>query len=254
MRSGRDMPGPGRVPLPGAFLLGGDPVAYYGVQAKGCPFHVRPSLVNTPFPFRREPFSPDPPGDGHRMVLGVPKVRVLLLLIMLSGPVGCTLAGTPVPSGPSPRPSASSPVEKDLPTIATTEAGLPGPSATDISEAVVETALDAIGAPYRWGGSGGSGFDCSGLIQYAYGQHGIELPRISRDQLRRGDPVDRSVDALESGDILGFSAAAGGEPMHVGLYVGDGRFIHSSTSGVRISDLSEPYWRRHFIVARRIVG
>jgi cell wall-associated NlpC family hydrolase len=117
----------------------------------------------------------------------------------------------------------------------------------------VETALEAIGAPYRWGGSGANGFDCSGLIQYAYGQHGIRLPRISRDQLRRGEAVGRDLEDLQPGDILGFSAVAGGEPMHVGLYVGDARFIHSSTSGVKTSDLTERYWRRRFLMARRIV-
>jgi cell wall-associated NlpC family hydrolase len=209
--------------------------------------------VNTPSAFHQEPNSPEPPGADLRALLGVRKVRALLFLFTLLGPVGCTLAGTSAPSDPSPRPSRHTPPERDLPGTAVDEDGLEGPSGTDLPEAVVETALEAIGTPYRWGGSGANGFDCSGLVQYAYGQHGIELPRTSRDQLQRGDPVDTDVKVLEPGDILGFSAGAGGEPMHVGLYVGDAQFIHSSTSGVMISDVTEPYWRRHLLMARRIV-
>jgi cell wall-associated NlpC family hydrolase len=124
----------------------------------------------------------------------------------------------------------------------------------DIATAVVETAFEAIGSPYKWGGTSANGFDCSGLIQYAYGQYGIDLPRISRHQLGRGTPVEVRVEALEPGDVLGFSAVVGGEPTHVGLYVGDGRFIHSGSSGVKVSDLREPYWQRHFMAARRMVS
>jgi cell wall-associated NlpC family hydrolase len=119
--------------------------------------------------------------------------------------------------------------------------------------AVVETAFEAIGTPYQWDGTDANGFDCSGLIRYAYGQFGIDLPRISRDQLRTGLPVELKVGALWPGDVLGFSAVVGGEASHVGLYVGDGQFIHSSTRGVRVSDLREPYWQQHLITARRVV-
>jgi cell wall-associated NlpC family hydrolase len=126
-------------------------------------------------------------------------------------------------------------------------------SGRDITSSVVETALEVIGTPYVWGGTGANGFDCSGLIRYAYGQHGVDLPRISADQLRRGRAVGTRIEALEPGDVLGFSAVLGGEVTHVGLYVGDGRFIHSSSSGVRITTLWEPYWMQHFMAARRIV-
>jgi cell wall-associated NlpC family hydrolase len=124
---------------------------------------------------------------------------------------------------------------------------------------VVETALAAMGSPYRWGGSGANGFDCSGLIQYAYSQHGIVLPRMSRDQARMGVVVDRAPTALRPGDILGFSQSGAGESVtHVGLYVGDGRFIHSSSTGVKLSSLeaADPesnWWRNRWVAARRIV-
>ena len=131
------------------------------------------------------------------------------------------------------------------------EDGRGQPHATAL--AVVETAFEAIGTPYLWGGTGGNGFDCSGLIRYAYGEFGIQLPLVSGEQIREGYPVDLRLDALRPGDILGFSAVVGGDVTHVGLYIGDGEFIHSSTSGVRVSDLRTPYWQQHFVAARRIL-
>jgi cell wall-associated NlpC family hydrolase len=123
---------------------------------------------------------------------------------------------------------------------------------------VVETALAAMGSPYRWGGSDANGYDCSGLIQWAYGEHGIVLPRISRDQSRQGALVEARVDALRPGDILGFSESGGGVT-HVGLYVGGGDFIHSSSAGVRLSSLTarDPdsrWWQQRWVTARRILN
>src|SRR5204863_6672739 len=66
---------------------------------------------------------------------------------------------------------------------------------------VVQTAIESLGTPYIWGGTADNGFDCSGLIQYAYGQHGIRLPRMSRDQARAGAEVTPLIDALRPGDI-----------------------------------------------------
>jgi cell wall-associated NlpC family hydrolase len=125
--------------------------------------------------------------------------------------------------------------------------------AARITSGVVEVALEAIGTPYVWGGTGDNGFDCSGLIQYSYGQFGIQVPRVSTDQLRVGREVETRTSSLRRGDILGFSGKVGGKSTHVGLYVGNGEFIHSSSSGVRISNLANPYWQQHFIEARRVV-
>jgi cell wall-associated NlpC family hydrolase len=115
-----------------------------------------------------------------------------------------------------------------------------------------------MGAPYEWGGTSDNGFDCSGLIQYAYGQHGIVLPRVSRDQMTMGSAVDRLVDALRPGDILGFSADGSSRVSHVGLYVGNGQFIHSSSTGVKLSSLratdgDSRWWRDRWVGARRVV-
>ena len=128
-----------------------------------------------------------------------------------------------------------------------------------LREAVVATAQEAMGRPYEWGGTGanGGGFDCSGLIQHAYAQHGIRLPRVSRDQAREGVPVSKDVDALRPGDLLTFSSS-GGAVTHVGLYVGGGRFIHSASRGVQTSLLSgdDPYgrwWYKRWVGVRRVV-
>ena len=123
---------------------------------------------------------------------------------------------------------------------------------------MVETAMDVMGTPYLWGGEGEGGFDCSGLIQYAYGEHGLILPRTSCDQARMGSQVDRSVGSLQPGDILGFSDGGGGIT-HVGLYAGDGMFIHSSSSGVKLSNLESGegdgrWWRQRWVLARRLIN
>ena len=138
------------------------------------------------------------------------------------------------------------------------DAGARPPPAT-LADSIIATATEAMGRPYSFGGTGahGEGFDCSGLIQYAYGKHGIALPRRSTDQAREGRKIGREVRLLASADILTFSNR-GGQVTHVGLYMGDGRFIHSATSGVQVSTLSaeDPYgrwWYKRWVGVRRIV-
>ena len=132
-----------------------------------------------------------------------------------------------------------------------------GLSRSELAAQVVSTALGAMGTPYRWGGEEGNGYDCSGLIQYAYRINGITVPRISRDQAASGNALALEIGRLAPGDILGFSVE-GDRITHVGLYVGDGRFIHSASGGVKLSSLSgtDPdslWWRRRWAAARRIL-
>jgi cell wall-associated NlpC family hydrolase len=137
-------------------------------------------------------------------------------------------------------------------------AGIPSAKA-DLLDNVVGTALEEMGQPYVWGGTGdgSGGFDCSGLIYYAYGRHGVRIPRTSQGQAGAGIAIRRDLDALLPGDILTF-AEDGGQVSHVGLYVGEGRFIHSASSGVRLSRLAEDdpngrYWLRRWVGVRRVV-
>jgi cell wall-associated NlpC family hydrolase len=96
---------------------------------------------------------------------------------------------------------------------------------------VMQAAGSALGTPYRWGGSGPGGFDCSGLVQWSFGQGGISLPRDSRSQRAATLPIAEW--ELQAGDLVFY-----GSPVHhVGIYVGDGQMIHSPRSGevVRVS-------------------
>jgi cell wall-associated NlpC family hydrolase len=128
-----------------------------------------------------------------------------------------------------------------------------------LSDSIIATAAEAMGRPYSYGGTGdnGEGFDCSGLIQYSYAKHRITLPRRSTDQAREGKKIDRKLKLLAPADILTFSNRGGGVT-HVGLYMGDGRFIHSATRGVQVSVLSaeDPYgrwWYKRWVGVRRII-
>ena len=171
--------------------------------------------------------------------------ETVLVLLVLTALAGCSYPARLPPLEPAPRSTAEEPAPVDG------DSGVvPAPS---LADQVVELALAKIGSPYEWGGTDANGFDCSGLIQFAYGEHGIWLPRVSRDQVRSGSPVGLALELLMPGDVLGFSRGVQGETSHVGLFVGDDRFIHSSTTGVRVSNLTDPYWQARLVVARRIV-
>ena len=125
-------------------------------------------------------------------------------------------------------------------------------------ENVVEVALRFLGVPYMWGGTSIKEVDCSGLARCAYYMNGILLPRNASQQARAG--VEVELDSLEPGDLLFFGTPATEEKParynHVGIYIGDGRFIHSSHL-VRISSLdpSAPdHYEREPLLARRIIG
>ncbi|WP_024557684.1 C40 family peptidase [Franconibacter pulveris 1160] len=117
--------------------------------------------------------------------------------------------------------------------------------------------MGQIGKPYRWGGtSPRTGFDCSGLIYYAYKDLvKFRIPRTANEMyhLRDAAPVDRG--ELESGDLVFFRTQGRGTADHVGVYVGNGKFIQSPRSGrdIQITSLSEDYWQRHYVGARRVM-
>ncbi len=106
-------------------------------------------------------------------------------------------------------------------------------------------ALDQVGVPYQYGGDSPSGFDCSGLVHYSYARAGKALPRTTGQLWNSTHPVDR--DELQRGDLLFFNID--GKMSHVGMYVGDRRFVHAPSSGrrVTIASLDSPYYRTALI-------
>lgn len=111
---------------------------------------------------------------------------------------------------------------------------------------------DVLGTKYRTGGTTTNGFDCSGFTMYVFKHLGINLPHQSGSQFTMGTSVSRS--DLRAGDLVFFNTSGSGVS-HVGIYVGDGKFAHASTSrGVVVSSLSESYYVNRYVGAKRIMS
>jgi hypothetical protein len=123
------------------------------------------------------------------------------------------------------------------------------PAGAGARERVVATAKKYLGVPYVWGGTSAQGFDCSGLVQTVFAENGVQLPRGSGDQFREGRKISRK--DLRPGDLVFFHTYTSG-PSHVGIYVGEGKFLHAESSprGVTITPLIESYWDERFHGAR----
>lgn len=120
------------------------------------------------------------------------------------------------------------------------------------ADAIIATARQYIGVPYQWAGSTPSGFDCSGFVQYVFKAHGISLNRTAATQYRHGSYVAKN--DLQPGDLVFFQNTYKAGISHVGIYIGNDQFIHSSSSkGVVISSLSSSYYVSHYYAARRIL-
>ena len=116
--------------------------------------------------------------------------------------------------------------------------------------AIVDSAKKFIGVPYVFGGTTPSGFDCSGFLQYVFKQNGYEIPRLADEQYLLGKAAKTS--QLDVGDLVFFSTYLEGAS-HCGFYVGDGNFLHTSSSkGVRIDSLSNVYWQPRYLGGRKI--
>ncbi|UHQ24533.1 C40 family peptidase [Lysobacter sp. 5GHs7-4] len=120
---------------------------------------------------------------------------------------------------------------------------------------MLQRALALLGTPYRWGGnSPDKGFDCSGLVGYVFRNAlGIELPRVSREMAKTGELISDRAD-LNEGDLVFFGRK--GRVDHVGIYLGEGRFVHAPRTGkdVTVSSLETGYWSGKFMEARRVEG
>ena len=128
------------------------------------------------------------------------------------------------------------------------------PSTSAKVKTVLQRAFALLGTPYRWGGtSPEGGFDCSGLVGYVFRTIGIDLPRVSRAMASEGTPVvDRG--ALAEGDLVFFGKR--GHVDHVGIYIGQGKFLHAPRTGrdVTVSSLETGYWSQKYMQARRIAS
>jgi len=126
----------------------------------------------------------------------------------------------------------------------------PSPATLD-GFAIATTALALQGVPYRLGGTDPAGFDCSGLVQYVFGQHGRTLSRVVKQQFEEGHRVD--LDEVRPGDLV-FFATQGRHVSHVGIAIGGDRFVHAPNSRgvVRVESIGSEYWSRHFAGARRL--
>ena len=182
--------------------------------------------------------------DPTRGRAAAPPFRGALLALALALAAGPALAAPP-PAALAV--AASMTPEPALPAQAQTQAPSPAPM-----QGLLQRAMALLGTPYRWGGtSPDRGFDCSGLVGYVYRTAlGIDLPRVSRDQARAGELVDRATMAV--GDLVFFGRR--GRVDHVGIYVGEGKFVHAPSRGkdVTVSSLDGGYWGGRFMQARRI--
>jgi cell wall-associated NlpC family hydrolase len=126
-----------------------------------------------------------------------------------------------------------------------------GPDSTERPATIAATlASELIGTPYRWGGATPAGFDCSGLVYYTFARAGVAVPRTSQAQFQAARPVPAG--NVQPGDLVFFGQR--GRITHVGIYIGEQRFVHAPETGrsVSIASLADDYYRRRFAGAGRI--
>lgn len=175
----------------------------------------------------------------------------------LVGAVALAAATTACASGggvaPRPFPMPSTPKVASPVQTAPDVPAPPAAGTVTLADRVVQAALGLRGTPYRNGGSDPDGFDCSGFTQYVFAQVGLRLPRDTREQFDAGEPVEAA--EVRPGDLIFFHTTSR-HVSHVGIALGDGRFVHapSERGVVRVESLQLPYWSRRFVGIRRLVA
>jgi len=132
------------------------------------------------------------------------------------------------------------------------------PAPSGMITSLLTKAKTYLGMPYRPGGISPKGFDCSGFVRYVFGSMGIDLDRTSGSQAKQGDPIDLA--NIQPGDLLFFSTRGMRKGIsHVGIYLGEGRFIHAASMGgpgkhcVKLADLASDYFSERLVAIRRVV-
>ena len=126
------------------------------------------------------------------------------------------------------------------------------PASGETGASIAGLALSMVGVPYLYGGARpDQGFDCSGLVYYTYRSNGLDVPRTSRAQFAAARKI--SLAQAAAGDLVFFQDEA--KLSHVGIYLGDGRFVHAPSTGgaVRVADVDAPYSRRHLVAVGRLL-
>jgi murein DD-endopeptidase len=127
-----------------------------------------------------------------------------------------------------------------------------GDVSASIADHAATQAVKMVGRPYKYGGASPSGFDCSGLVLFSYLKAGYALPRDTEHQRKAARPV--KVSGLRRGDLLFFDQE-GKKNSHVGIYLGDGQFVHAPSSGKNVRrDRLDGYWKKHLSEARRVAA
>jgi cell wall-associated NlpC family hydrolase len=160
---------------------------------------------------------------------------------------------TPIWSAPSDEVVVQTPVDKRMVSQITGQLNLAKDKASDQATGMIVQAMSLLGVPYRRGGNTEStGFDCSGFVRHLYENSvGRLLPRRAEEQARATQVINK--DELKPGDLVFFNTMRRAFS-HVGIYVGDGQFIHSPRAGqsVRVEDMRSAYWQKRFNGARRV--
>lgn len=119
---------------------------------------------------------------------------------------------------------------------------------------MLDVAKKQLGKPYKWGASGPNAFDCSGFVYYSYKNGaGVTLPRSSREQAKVGKAVSK--DQLQPGDLVFFATGGGKSISHVGIYIGENKFVHATQPGdvSKIDSMNSAYYTKTYVAARRVL-
>ncbi len=170
----------------------------------------------------------------------------------VAAPVTAAAASPLLPAPAALATPDTAPLAQQLQALQAASSAQAGTSST--IKTVLQRALALLGTPYRWGGSNPDrGFDCSGLVGYVFSSIGIDLPRVSRAMANEGIAVTDPA-ALAEGDLVFFGRR--GRIDHVGIYLGNGNFLHAPRTGrdVTVSSLTTGYWADKFMQARRVLA